>query len=121
MRGLLAILAVAVMSSAAAAAGATTVRGISGVVAAGTTLQRLASGLKGTEGAIAMADGSVLFCEFNAHRIVHIDPAGRFTTYLEDSDRPIGLGYDAKGRLIAAESLDPRIEVLTPRRLILAD
>lgn len=135
MRGLPVTLAVAVMSSSAAAAGAAfgptapagnsggvmTARGIAGVVATGTRLQRLAAGLKGTEGVIAMADGSVLFCEFNANRIVHIDSAGRFSTYLEDSNRPIGLGYDAGGRLVAAESLQPRIEALTPRRLTLAD
>lgn len=135
MRGLLVTLAVAVMSSSAAAAvaafgptapagnssGVMTARGIAGVVATGTRLQRLAAGLKGTEGVIAMADGSVLFCEFNANRIVHIDSAGRFSTYLEDSNRPIGLGYDAGGRLVAAESLQPRIEALTPRRLTLAD
>lgn len=127
-------LAVAVMSSSTAAAGAaassaraagdfggdTTVRAIAGVVAAGTRLQRLASGLDGTEGVIGMPDGSVLFCEFNANRIVHIDLAGHFATYLEDSNRPIGLGFAAGGRLIAAESLDPRIEALTPRRVTLA-
>jgi gluconolactonase len=127
--------AVAVMSSSIVAAGAAAgsarpagdsgadmrVPGIADVVAAGTRLQRLASGLKGTEGVIAMADGSVLFCEFNANRIVHIDSSGHLSTYLEDSNRPIGLGFDARGRLIAAESLQPRIEALTPRRRTLAD
>ena len=129
MRGLLLTLAVAVMSSSAAGAaapmgdsgGAMTLRGIAGVVAAGTRLRRLAAGLEGTEGVSEMADGSMLFCEFNANRVVRIDSAGRFSTYLEDSNRPIGLGYDARGRLIAAESLQPRIEALTPRRLTLAD
>jgi gluconolactonase len=125
-------LAVAVMSSSAGAAAgsarpagdagaAMRVHGIAGVVAAGTRLQRLASGLKGTEGVIATADGSVLFCEFNANRIVHVDSSGHFSTYLEDSNRPLGLGFDARGRLIAAESLQPRIEALTPRRRTLAD
>lgn len=126
MRGLLVTVAVAVMSSPAAAAGAAvggqmTVHGIAGVVAAGTRVQRLAGGLKGTEGAIGMPDGSVLFCEFNANRIVHIDSSGHLSPYLEDSNRPIGLGIDARGRLVAAESLDPRIEALTPRRVTLAD
>jgi gluconolactonase len=117
MRGLLVTLAMAVMSSSAAAAGG----GIAGVVAPGSRLQQLARGLRGTEGAIGMADGSVLFCEFNANRIVHIDLSGHFSTYLEDPNRPIGLGVDARGRLVAAESLNPRIEALSPRRLTLAD
>ena len=135
MRGLLLTLSLAVMSNLAAAAitgagsarslgpsgGESMLRGIAGVVAAGARLQPLATGLKGTEGVIGMPDGSVLFCEFNADRIVHIDSSGRLSTYLEDSNRPIGLGYDARGRLVAAESLRPRIEALTPQHLTLAD
>ena len=135
MRGLLLTLAAAVMSSAAAAAstavgaappsgvpgGDAVVHVIAGVVAASARLERLATGLRGTEGAISLADGSILFCEFNADRIVRIDLAGRFAIYLQDSNRPIGLGYDARGRLIAAESLNPRIEALTPRRRTVAD
>jgi gluconolactonase len=90
-------------------------------MAAGTEVRLLRSGLKGTEGVVSMRDGSVLFCEFNANRIVHVDLAGNFSTYLEDSNRPIGLGYGAGGRLVAAESLVPRIEALTPVRKTLAD
>ncbi len=98
-----------------------TASGIPGVIVAGTRTQLLRAGFKGTEGVISMPDGSVLFCEFNANRIVHIDLAGNFSTYAEDSNRPIGLGYDTKGRLVAAESRDPRIEVLVPVRITLAD
>ena len=68
-----------------------------------------------------MRDGSVLFCEFNLNRIVRIDLAGHFATYLEDANRSIGLGFDRKGRLIAAQSRDPRLGVLAPQRLTLAD
>src|SRR5690348_13517137 len=74
--------------------------GIPGVIAAGTKVQILGSGFKGTEGVAPLPDGSVIFCEFNAGRLVRIDPAGHFATYLEDSNRPIGLGYDRKGHLI---------------------
>ena len=97
------------------------VAAIPGVVASGAMLRVLATGLEGTEGAIALPDGSVVFCEFNASRLVRIDSAGHFSTYLRDGNRPIGLGYDTKGRLIAAESLDPRLEVLAPDRMTLAD
>jgi gluconolactonase len=68
-----------------------------------------------------MPDGSVLFCEIDRNRIIHIDLAGNFSTYLEDSNRSIGLGYDAKGRLIAAQSREPRVGVLVPMRMSLAD
>jgi len=95
--------------------------GIPGVIAAGTQAQVLRTGFKGTEGVIAMPDGSMLFCEFDANRIIHIDRSGNFFTYLEDANRSIGLGLDRKGRLIAAQSREPRIGVLAPARVTLAD
>jgi gluconolactonase len=95
--------------------------GIPGVIAAGTKTQLLRAGLNGTEGVISMPDGSVLFCEFNENRLVHLDQVGNFSTYLEDTNRAIGLGFDAKGRLIAAQSRDPRVGVLAPNRSVLAD
>lgn len=98
-----------------------TASGIPGVIAAGTRTELLRAGLDGTEGAISMPDGSVLFCEFNVNRIIHIDRSGEFSTYLEDSNRSIGLGFDPKGRLIAAQSRDPRVGVLAPTRATLAD
>jgi gluconolactonase len=94
---------------------------IPGVIAAGTKTHFLRAGFNGTEGVISMPDGSVLFCEIDRNRIIHIDLAGNFSTYLEDSNRSIGLGYDAKGRLIAAQSREPRVGVLVPMRMSLAD
>jgi len=94
---------------------------IPGVIAAGTKTQFLRAGFQGTEGVIAMPDGSVLFCEIDANRLIRIDQGGNFSTYLEDSNRTIGLGYDAKGRLIGAQSREPRVGVLAPTRVTLAD
>ena len=94
---------------------------IPGVIAAGTRAQLLRSGLDGTEGALGMPDGSVLFCEFNLNRIVRIDLAGHFATYLENANRSIGLGLDPRGRLIAAQSREPRVGALAPERATLAD
>jgi len=68
-----------------------------------------------------MPDGSILFCEFDLNRIVHIDPAGNFSTYLENTNRAIGLGYDPKGRLVATQSREPRVGILLPTRTTLAD
>ena len=68
-----------------------------------------------------MPRGNVSFCELDANRVIHIDLAGNFWTYLEDSNRSIGLGYDAKGRLIAPQSREPRVGVLAPMRMTLAD
>lgn len=94
---------------------------IPGVIAGGTPVRLLRAGLQGTEGAIGMWDGSMLFCEFNLNRIVRVGLDGTFTTFLEDANRAIGLGYDRNGRLIAAQSRDPRIGVLAPMRTSLAE
>ena len=94
---------------------------IPGVVAGGTKVQFIRAGFNGTEGVIAMPDGSVLFTEQDANKIIRIDPAGNISTYLEDTNRTVGLAYDAKGRLIAAQSREPRIGVLHPTRMVLAD
>jgi gluconolactonase len=94
---------------------------ITGVVGEGTPVQLVRAGFDGTEGLIGLPDGTVVFCEFNKNRIVRIDAQGGISTYLEDTNRPIGLGIDHKGRLIAAESRDPRIAVVSPERKTLAD
>lgn len=98
-----------------------TAAGIPGVIAAGTKTQLLRAGFHGTEGVISMPDGSVLFCELNENKVVHIDLSGRFSTYLDNTNRAIGLAFDAKGRLIAAQSRDPKVGVLAPTRAILAE
>lgn len=95
--------------------------GIAGVIAPGTKVHLLRNGFDGTEGVISMPDGSVLFCELNANRIVHLDLDGNFSTYLQDSNRTIGLGFDHDGRLIGAQSRDPRVGVLAPIRKTLAE
>jgi gluconolactonase len=101
--------------------GVMTASGIAGVIAAGTKTELLRAGFDGTEGVISMPDGSVLFCELNVNRIIRIDRSGEFSTYLEDANRSIGLGFDHKGRLIATQSRDPRVGVLAPTRMTLAD
>lgn len=94
---------------------------IPGVVKGGTTVQFIRAGFNGTEGVIAMPDGSVLFTEQDADKIIRIDPAGNISTYLENTNRTIGLAYDPKGRLIGTQSRDPKVGVLHPTRMVLAD
>jgi len=75
---------------------------IPGVVAGGTKVQLLKEGLDGTEGPIAMPDGSVIFSEINANRLIRIDNAGTFSTFLENTGGTTGLQFDRQGRLYAA-------------------
>jgi gluconolactonase len=49
---------------------------IAGVVKGGTKVQFIKDGFQGTEGPIALPDGSVIFTETNASRIAKIDKDG---------------------------------------------
>lgn len=74
---------------------------IAGVVRAGTTVQFLKDGFNGSEGPIALPDGSVIFSETNANRTIKIDAAGTISTFLENTGGANGMAFDGKGRLIA--------------------
>jgi gluconolactonase len=97
---------------------------IPGVIKGGTRIVLLREGLQSTEGVIALQDGSgsVLFTEQDADRIIKVDPNDTLSTYLEKTNRTTGLTYDRKGRLVGAQSRDPKIGILAPEpRTILAD
>ena len=98
----------------------TTTPGIAGVVAAGTRVQLVTQGLRGTEGPIPMPDGSLLFTEQTASVITKVDAQGNRTTFLEKTNGANGLTYDQKGRLIATQPTTHEIAVLTPARTVLA-
>lgn len=101
----------------------TTAPDIPGVVAGGTKVQLIRDLFQSTEGPIAMPDGSVLFTEQDAGdgQLVKIDEDGNISTYLRDTNRTIGLAYDPKGRLIGTQSRIPRVGVLAPTRMTLAE
>ncbi len=94
---------------------------IPGVVKGGTKIQLIKDGFNGTEAPIPAEDGSLLFTEQGASRIVKMDKQGSFSTYVENTDRTIGLGMDAKGRLIGAQSESSKLAVLKPTYSVLAD
>ena len=95
--------------------------GIPGVVAPGTKTEFIRGGLNGTEGVIRMPDGSALFCEQEANRVIRIDLGGNFPTYLEDTNRSIGLAFDHKGRLHLNSIEGSSDWLLAPTRMTLAD
>lgn len=99
----------------------TTAPDIPGVVTGGTKVELVASGLRGTEGPIAAPDGTLLFTEQDANRVSRIDASGRVTPYLSNTNGTIGLAFDRLGRLIAAQTTNPQIAVLSPTRDVLAD
>jgi gluconolactonase len=74
---------------------------IPGVVAAGTPVRVIKDGFNGSEGPIALPDGTVIFSETNANRTVKIDASGTVSTFLENTGGANGLSFDADGRLFA--------------------
>jgi gluconolactonase len=98
----------------------TTTPDIPGVVAAGTKVQLVAQGLRGTEGPIAAPDGSLLFTEQTASVITKVDAQGNRTSFLEKTNGANGVTFDSKGRLIATQPATKEIAVLTPTRTVLA-
>jgi gluconolactonase len=98
---------------------------ISGVVAAGTRIQVIKEGFQGTEGPIALPDGSLIFTETNANRITRIDKDNNTTMFLENTNGSNGLAFDSKGRLISVQTTpgQTRIGVIYPKgaEAVLAD
>jgi gluconolactonase len=74
---------------------------IPGVVAAGTKIELVKGGFARTEGPVGMPDGSILFT--NTDSITRIDLQGNVSTFVPNSNGSIGLGFDAKGRLISVQ------------------
>ena len=73
---------------------------IPGVVTAGTKVELITDQLNGTEGPVALPDGTLLFTQGGARQLTRIDKSGKLSTFLENIQSG-GLGFDPKGRLIA--------------------
>src|SRR5262245_38921690 len=66
---------------------------IPGVVAGGTAVRVIKDGFNGSEGPIAMPDGSVIFSETNANRTIRIDQGGAVSVFLQDTAGANGLAF----------------------------
>jgi gluconolactonase len=93
---------------------------IPGVITGGTKVRLVRAGFNGAESPISMSDGSLLFVEYEANKVIKIDNAGNVSTFVENTNRTIGLAFDGKGRLIGTQSREPRVGVLYPYRATLA-
>jgi cyanophycinase len=119
-------MALVLISGAMAMAMAPAARGdeaIPGIVTKGEVV-RVQTGFVFTEGPTADADGNVYFTDLRANKILKLDTKGNLSTFLEESQGTNGLGFDAKGRLIAAQGGAARIvaiDVATKQITVLAD
>jgi gluconolactonase len=85
---------------------------IRGVVKAGTKIEIVASGLRGSDAGVGMPDGS--FISSGNGGIIKFDTDGKMTTLVEDSEQGAGLAMDPKGRLIAAQ-YTRKVSVVYPK------
>ena len=96
---------------------------IAGVVAAGTPIELIKEGFTGTEGPVALPDGSLIFTETTANRVTRIAADGSTSTFVEGSNGANGLGLAANGDLYAVQVLKPRVGIIfpSPKARTLAD
>lgn len=96
---------------------------IDGVVAAGTPIVLIKEGFQGTEGPIALPDGSVAFTEAQIDQVTRIAPDNSTSPYLQNTNGANGLAFNAAGELIAVQTTKPGIAVLAPagRERVLVD
>lgn len=89
---------------------------IPGVVTGGTRVELITDQLNGTEGPVALPDGTLVFTEGGARRLTRIDKDGKLSTFL-DNIQSGGLGFDQKGRMIANDNTQGKqgIYIVHPR------
>lgn len=87
---------------------------IPGVVAGGLPIERVAGGFDGSEGPLGLPDGSLLFTETRANRVIRINPDKSHEVYLENSNGANGLGLNRAGELLAVQVAQPRVGIIAP-------
>ena len=87
---------------------------VPGVVEAGTKIELIKDGFKGTEGPIAAPDGSVLFTENQNDRIIRIALDGSTSVFLAGANGSNSLAYAPNGDLVSVQTLDARVGVIQP-------
>ncbi len=87
---------------------------IAGVVAAGTKIELIRDGFKGTEGPLGLPDGSLVFTETQANRITRIGPDGTLSTFLENTNGANGLALARDGTLFAVQVAQTRVGAIHP-------
>ncbi len=90
-------------------------QGVPGIVAPGTKLELVLEGFNGTEGPVRLPDGSLLFTENRADRIVHVKPDGTSEVFLEHTGGANSLAINAAGEVVAVQTATPALAVVYPR------
>jgi len=84
---------------------------IPGVVKGGTKVIVIKDDFQGTEGPIALPDGTVAFTEGGANRITRIDKDGKVSVYLDNTNGSNALAFDSTGRLITVQRGPAHVQI----------
>ena len=84
---------------------------IPGVVKAGTKAIVIKDDFQGTEGPVALPDGTLAFTEGGANRITRIDRDGKVSAYLENSNGSNALAFDSKGRMVSVQRGPAHVQI----------
>lgn len=87
---------------------------IPGVITKGSKYEFLYEGFEGTEGPIALPDGSAIFTETRANRITQLKDDRGIAIFLQNSNGSNGLAFTPKGELISVQNLKPQVSVIYP-------
>ncbi len=89
---------------------------IPGVIAEGAKIQFLDDGYRGTEGPIALPDGSIVFTETQRNRLMRVDQDGNGSRWLFNTNGANGLAFDTERRLIAVQTVpgETAVSVIYP-------
>lgn len=98
----------------APAAAVTTTPAIAGVVDAGTAIQLVKDGFEAVEGPMRDTDGSVLFTNNQAGKVLRAAADGKISTWFEGPYGANALTRTPKGEIVATLQKSPAIGVLTP-------
>ncbi len=98
----------------APAAAVTATPAIEGVVKAGTKIQLVKDGFEAVEGPMRDTDGSVLFTNNQADRVLRAAPDGKISTWFEGPYGANALGRMPTGEVVATLHKTPAIAVLQP-------
>ncbi|HVL01248.1 MAG TPA: SMP-30/gluconolactonase/LRE family protein, partial [Dongiaceae bacterium] len=63
---------------------------------------------------LGLPDGSLIFTETVANRIVKIAADGTISTYQENTNGSNGLGFNPQGDLVSVQVLDPKVGIVAP-------
>jgi gluconolactonase len=96
---------------------------IPGIAAKGGKYEYLYDGFEGTEGPIALPDGSALFTETRANRITQLKDDRSISVFLQNSNGSNGLAFNQKGELVSVQNLKPQVGIVYPpgHEKVLAD